>query len=73
MVGSLLLLLIVLIPAAIAGGIATAALMGVSASVAIVAGGAVAGAVLIFQAYLGITFIGERLERTDPAEVPGTD
>jgi hypothetical protein len=33
----------------------------------------VAGAVLIFQAYLGITFIGERLERTDPAEVPGTD
>lgn len=73
MVGSLILLLLVLIPAAIAAGIIAAVFVGISPHAAIVAAASAGSAVLVFEAYLGMYFIGARLDTTDPADVPGTD
>lgn len=70
---SLVLLLIVLIPAGIAAAIAFAVVHGWSPQGAMLAGAAVAALVLVYEAYLGTYLIGGRLERTDPAEVLGTD
>jgi hypothetical protein len=73
MVGSILALGLSLIPAGLLAVVMFALLRGINETAAVVAAAVVVSGVLIFEAYLGIHFIGERLEQTDPAEVMGPE
>ena len=73
MIGSLIVLLLALIPAGLVAGVVSVVLQMVSPVAATIAAAGTGSAVLICEAYLGTFWIGGRLERTDPAEVPGQD
>jgi hypothetical protein len=73
MIGSLLLLVLVLIPAGIVGGLTALVLQGVSAEIGTLAGAVTGSGVLVFEAYLATYFIGARLDKTDPADLPGSE
>jgi hypothetical protein len=72
-IGSLIALLVTLIPALVVAAIVAAVLQMLSPAAATIAAAGTGSAVLSFEAYLGTFLIGRRLDRTDPADVPGPD